>query len=94
MELAALARLYWVMLLQKNTELIPILVKEIPGLFPFTVNPDKKSDGNSPYRVCYDGKQLKALEERSCHRRIIAKRCQKCNKKYYDPDRNEYRNCT
>jgi hypothetical protein len=30
---------------QKNTELMPILANEIPGLFPFTVNPDKKSMG-------------------------------------------------
>jgi hypothetical protein len=94
MELAALARLYWVMLLQKNAERIPNLAHEIPGLFPFTINPDKKSEGNSPQRVCNDGKQIKPFQDRSCHGGIIAKCCHECDKKYYDPDRNEYSNCT
>ena len=27
-------------------------------LFPFCVNPDKKSEGNSPQQVCNNGKQF------------------------------------
>jgi hypothetical protein len=78
---------------KKNNELIPILVNKIPGLFPFTVNPDKKSDRNSPQRVCNDGKQFDTSKDRSCQGRIIAECCHECDKKNYDPDRNEYRNC-
>jgi len=79
---------------KKSTELIPILANKIPGLFPFCVNPDKKSEGNSPQRVCNNDKQFDAPEGYSGQGRIIAECCHECDKKYYDPDRNEYRNCT
>ena len=57
------------------------------------VNPDKKSDGNPPQWVCYDGKHLNTLKDRSCHGRIIAKCCHECNKKYGEPCRNENSDC-
>jgi len=78
---------------KKSTELIPILANKIPGLFPFCVNPDKKSEGNSPQRVCNDGKQLDSLKDRSGQWCIIAECCHERNKKYGKPYRDEYRDC-
>ena len=78
---------------KKSAELIPILANEIPGLFPFCVNPDKKSEGNSPQRVCNNGKQFDAPEGYSGHGRTIAECCHECNKKYGNPYCNEYRDC-
>ena len=62
-------------------------------VLPPAVNTDKKSDGNPPQWVCYDGKHLNTLKDRSCHGRIIAKCCHECNKKYGEPCRNENSDC-
>ena len=63
------------------------------GFFAFCVNPDKKSDGNSPQWVCNDCKQFEAFQDHSCQRSVIAECCHECNKKYGKPYRNEYRDC-
>jgi hypothetical protein len=63
------------------------------GLFSFAVNPDKESEGNSPQRVCNDGKQFDTPKNRSGQWCIIAECCHECNKKYGEPDCNEYCDC-
>ena len=63
------------------------------GSLPFAIHSDKESDGNSPQRVCNDGKQFNAFECHSGKRCIIAQCGHECNKIYHHPDRNEDPDC-